>query len=112
MIDEQPNKLKPTTQAVLFVLVCVAGIGGLMGSAFSTRGLERRVAQIGDHHQQASGLLEVVAEVNQKFQQRWKERGLQFAPAADTLTVMRRASLAQFLRWKKLKPLLSSRAMQ
>ena len=94
MIDEQPNKLKPTTQAVLFVLVCVAGIGGLMGSAFSTRGLERRVAQIGDHHQQASGLLEVVAEVNQKFQQRWKERGLQFAPAADTLTVMRRASLA------------------
>jgi len=94
MTDEQPDKLKPTTQAVLFVLVCVAGIGGLIGSAFSTKGLERRVAQIGNHHQQASGLLEAVAEVDQKFRQRWKERGLEFAPAADTLTVMRRASLA------------------
>ena len=94
MTDEQPDKLKPTTQAVLFVLVCVAGIGGLVGSAFSTKGLERRVNQIDNHHQQAAGLLEVVAEVDQQFQQQWKERSLPFAPAAHTLTVMRRASLA------------------
>ena len=94
MTEEQPHKLKPTTQAVLFVLLCVAGIGGLVGSAFSTKGLERRVNQIDNHHQQAAGLLEVVAEVDQQFQQQWKERSLPFAPAAHTLTVMRRASLA------------------
>ena len=94
MTEEQPHKLKPTTQAVLFVLFCVAGIGGLVGSAFSTKGLERRVNQIDNHHQQAAGLLEVVAEVDQQFQQQWKERSLPFAPAAHTLTVMRRASLA------------------
>ena len=93
MTEEQPHKLKPTTQAVLFVLLCVAGIGGLVGSAFSTKGLERRVNQIDNHHQQAAGLLEVVAEVDQQFQQQWKERSLPFAPAAHTLTVMRRASL-------------------
>ena len=72
----------------------MAGIGGLVGSAFSTKGLERRVNQISNHHQQAAGLLEVVAEVDQQFQQQWKERSLSFAPAAHTLTVMRRASLA------------------
>ena len=94
MTEEQPHKLKPTTQAVLFVLLCVAGIGGVVGSAFSTKGLERRVNQIDNHHQQAAGLLEVVAEVDQQFQQQWKERSLPFAPAAHTLTVMRRASLA------------------
>ena len=94
MTEEQPHKLKSTTQAVLFVLLCVAGIGGLVGSAFSTKGLERRVNQIDNHHQQAAGLLEVVAEVDQQFQQQWKERSLPFAPAAHTLTVMRRASLA------------------
>ena len=94
MTEEQPHKLKPTTQAVLFVLFCVAGIGGVVGSAFSTKGLERRVNQIDNHHQQAAGLLEVVAEVDQQFQQQWKERSLPFAPAAHTLTVMRRASLA------------------
>ena len=94
MTEEQPHKLKSTTQAVLFVLLCVAGIGGLVGSAFSTKGLERRVNQIDNHHQQAAGLLEVVAEVDQQFQQQWKERSLPFAPAAQTLTVMRRASLA------------------
>jgi len=94
MTEEQPHKLKSTTQAVLFVLLCVAGIGGLVGSAFSTKGLERRVNQIDNHHQQAAGFLEVVAEVDQQFQQQWKERSLPFAPAAHTLTVMRRASLA------------------
>ena len=72
MTEEQPHKLKSTTQAVLFVLLCVAGIGGLVGSAFSTKGLERRVNQIDNHHQQAAGLLEVVAEVDQQFQQKLK----------------------------------------
>ncbi len=86
--------MKLTTQAVLFVLLCLVVMGALLGSAFSTQHLQRKVTGIGNHHQQARGFSEMVAEVDHQFQQRWKEKELAFAAPAGNLAVMRRASLA------------------
>ena len=94
MSDTLNPKLKPTTQVVLFGLICLGGIVALIGNALSSQRLERKVNRIGDFYQQQPGFLELVAEVDHQFQEKWQDRGLNFAGSADTLTVMRRASLA------------------
>ena len=94
MSDTLNPKLKPTTQVVLFGLICLGGIVALIGNALSSPHLERKVNRIGDFYQQQPGFLELVAEVDHQFQEKWQDRGLNFAGSADTLTVMRRASLA------------------
>ena len=94
MSDTLNPKLKPTTQVVLFGLICLGGIVALIGNALSSQRLERKVNRIGDFYQQQPGFLELVAEVDHQFQEKWQDSGLNFAGSADTLTVMRRASLA------------------
>ena len=94
MSDTLNPKLKPTTQVVLFGLICLGGIVALIGNALSSQRLERKVNRIGDFYQQQPGFLELVAEVDRQFQEKWQDRGLNFAGSADTLAVMRRASLA------------------
>ena len=95
MPEKPSTKLQPTTQAVLFVLICIVGIGLMvLGSAFRFSPLERTAKHIGDHHQQTPELLEVAAEVDHQFQQHWREKGLEFAKPVNSLAVMRRASLA------------------
>jgi len=94
MSDNLTPNLKPTTQAVLFVLICLSGIGALMGNAFSSQRLEWKAKRIGDYYQQQPEFLKVVAEVDHQFREKWQDRALTSAGSADVLTVMRRASLA------------------
>ena len=94
MSDDLTPNLKPTTQAVLFVLVCVSGIGALIGNAFSSQRLERKAKRTGDYYQQQPEFLKMVAEVDHQFREKWQDRELKPAGSADVLTVMRRASLA------------------
>ncbi len=94
MTEKANSKLGPVAQTVLFVLICGVAIGSLMGSAFSFRQLPQSVKRVGNHQQQDSGFLDVVQQVDQQFQAAWQGKGLQHAPPASTLTVMRRASLA------------------
>ena len=65
-----------------------------MGGAFSSQRLKRVVARIENKQQRTPEFQDLISQVDQQFLERWENKRLEHAEPADTLTVMRRASLA------------------
>ncbi len=77
----------------LLILVCVVGIGGIVGSLMPVPGpaTPKSLQRLKEVNLEVQP---VVVQVDQEFERWWQEKSLQVADRADELTIVRRLGLA------------------